>query len=46
MTEKETIRTSKFFSLILWCEPERLWLTLGEAGWSRSRAKHGAISRK
>jgi len=33
MTEKETIRTSKFLSLILRHEPERAGLTLGEAGW-------------
>jgi putative RNA 2'-phosphotransferase len=33
MTEKETIRTSKFLSLVLRHEPERVGLTLGEAGW-------------
>ena len=33
MTEKETIRTSKFLSLVLRHEPERIGLTLGEAGW-------------
>jgi len=33
MSEKETIRTSKFLSLILRHEPERVGLTLGEAGW-------------
>lgn len=33
MTDKETIRTSKFLSLILRHEPERVGLTLGEAGW-------------
>lgn len=33
MTDKETIRTSKFLSLILRHEPGRVGLTLGEAGW-------------
>jgi putative RNA 2'-phosphotransferase len=33
MTDKETIRTSKFLSLILRHEPERVNLKLGEAGW-------------
>jgi putative RNA 2'-phosphotransferase len=33
MTDKETIRTSKFLSLILRHEPERVELILGEAGW-------------
>ena len=33
MTEKETIRASKFLSLILRHEPERVGLKLGEAGW-------------
>ena len=33
MTEKETIRASKFLSLVLRHEPERVGLTLGEAGW-------------
>src|SRR5258708_29621868 len=33
MNEKETIRTSKFLSLILRHEPERVGLKLGEAGW-------------
>lgn len=33
MTEKETIRTSKFLSLVLRHEPERIGLILGEAGW-------------
>jgi putative RNA 2'-phosphotransferase len=33
MTEKETIKTSKFLSLILRHEPERVGLKLGEAGW-------------
>ncbi len=33
MTKKETIRASKFLSLILRHEPERVGLKLGEAGW-------------
>src|SRR6478609_131905 len=33
MTDKEIIRTSKFLSLILRHEPERVGLKLGEAGW-------------
>jgi putative RNA 2'-phosphotransferase len=33
MTDKEMIRTSKFLSLILRHEPERVGLKLGEAGW-------------
>jgi putative RNA 2'-phosphotransferase len=33
MTDKEAIRTSKFLSLILRHEPERVGLQLGEAGW-------------
>jgi putative RNA 2'-phosphotransferase len=33
MNEKETIRTSKFLSLILRHEPERVGLRLGDAGW-------------
>jgi putative RNA 2'-phosphotransferase len=33
MTEKQTIQTSKFLSLILRHEPERVGLQLGEAGW-------------
>jgi putative RNA 2'-phosphotransferase len=33
MTEKEIIKTSKFLSLILRHEPERIGLKLGEAGW-------------
>jgi len=33
MTEKENIKTSKFLSLILRHEPERVGLKLGEAGW-------------
>ena len=33
MTEKENIRTSKFLSLILRHEPERVGLKLDDAGW-------------
>ena len=33
MTDKETIRTSKFLSLILRHEPAKVGLRLGEAGW-------------
>lgn len=33
MTDKETIRASKFLSLILRHEPERMGLQLGDAGW-------------
>ncbi len=33
MTDKETVRTSKFLSLILRHEPGRVCLQLGEAGW-------------
>src|SRR2546430_16174776 len=33
MNDKETVRTSKFLSLILRHEPERVGLKLGDAGW-------------
>jgi putative RNA 2'-phosphotransferase len=33
MNEKDTIKTSKFLSLVLRHEPERVGLKLGEAGW-------------
>ena len=33
MTDKEIIRTSKFLSLILRHEPERVGLKLNDAGW-------------
>src|SRR5262245_57695737 len=33
MTNKETVKMSKFLSLILRHEPERVGLKLGEAGW-------------
>jgi len=35
MNDKETIQTSKFLSLILRHEPERVGLKLGEGGWVR-----------
>jgi putative RNA 2'-phosphotransferase len=47
MTEKETIKTSKFLSLILRHEPECVGLTLDEAGWItvdellRAMSEHG-----
>src|SRR6476620_1112171 len=33
MTDKETVGTSKFLSVILRHEPERVGLSLGEGGW-------------
>lgn len=48
MTDKETIRTSKFLSLILRHEPERVGITLDSAGWIdvemllQAVSKHGA----
>jgi putative RNA 2'-phosphotransferase len=33
MTDKEIVRTSKFLSLILRHEPERVGLELDSAGW-------------
>ena len=33
MTDKEAVKTSKFLSLILRHEPERVGLSLGEGGW-------------
>lgn len=33
MTDKDAIRTSKFLSLVLRHEPERVGLKLGDAGW-------------
>jgi len=33
MNEKETIRTSKFLSLVLRHVPERVGLKLGDGGW-------------
>jgi putative RNA 2'-phosphotransferase len=35
MTDKQTIQTSKFLSLILRHEPERVGLQLGDGGWVR-----------
>ena len=34
MTDKEIIRTSKFLSLVLRHEPERVGLKLDSAGWT------------
>lgn len=45
MTEKETIRASKFLSLILRHEPETVGLKLGEAGWVGVNELLEAVSR-
>lgn len=45
MTEKETIRTSKFLSLILRHEPERVGLQLGDAGWVEVNELLQAVNR-
>lgn len=45
MTEKETIRTSKFLSLILRHEPERVGLKLDEAGWASVSELLDAVNR-
>lgn len=45
MTEKETIRASKFLSLILRHEPERVGLSLGEAGWVTAEELLQAVNR-
>src|ERR1044071_2299917 len=45
MTDKETIRTSKFLSLILRHEPEKVGLKLGEAGWSGVSELLDAVNR-
>jgi len=45
MTDKETIRTSKFLSLILRHEPERVGLELGEAGWVSADELLQAVNR-
>lgn len=45
MTEKETIRTSKFLSLILRHEPERVGLKLDEAGWVDVKELLEAVNR-
>ena len=46
MTEKETIRASKFLSLILRHEPERVGLKLGEAGWVTVEELLHAVNRQ
>lgn len=46
MTEKETIKTSKFLSLILRHEPERVGLKLSEAGWVGVEELLRAVNRK
>jgi putative RNA 2'-phosphotransferase len=45
MTDKDTIQTSKFLSLILRHEPERVGLTLGEAGWVGVEELLAAVNR-
>jgi putative RNA 2'-phosphotransferase len=45
MTSKEIIKTSKFLSLILRHEPERVGLALGEAGWVSVEELLRAINR-
>src|SRR6185369_3044967 len=45
MTDKETIRTSKFLSLVLRHEPERVGLKLGEAGWVNVEELLQAVNR-
>lgn len=45
MTDKETIKTSKFLSLILRHEPERVGLKLGQAGWVSVEALLQAVNR-
>src|SRR5712691_6737727 len=45
MTSKEIIKTSKFLSLILRHEPERVGLMLGEAGWVSVEELLSAINR-
>jgi putative RNA 2'-phosphotransferase len=45
MTDKEKTRTSKFLSLILRHEPERVGLQLGEAGWVRVDDLLDAVNR-
>jgi len=45
MTQKETISTSKFLSLILRHEPERVGLELDDAGWATVDALLQAVSR-
>jgi len=45
MTDKEPIRTSKFLSLILRHEPERVGLKLGDAGWVSVAELFQAVNR-
>ena len=45
MTDKETVRASKFLSLILRHESEKVGLTLGEAGWVGVNELLEAVSR-
>ena len=45
MTEKDTIRTSKFLSLILRHEPARVGLTLDSAGWVNVDELLSAVNR-
>jgi putative RNA 2'-phosphotransferase len=45
MTSKEIVKTSKFLSLILRHEPERVGLVLSEAGWVSIEELLSAISR-
>lgn len=45
MTDKETIRTSKFLSLILRHEPAKVGLRLGEAGWVAVSELLAAVNR-
>ena len=45
MTEKETIRTSRFLSLILRHEPERVGLKLDDAGWASVAELLEAVNR-
>ena len=45
MTDKETIKTSKFLSLILRHEPERVGLKLGEGGWIGVQELLDAVNR-
>lgn len=44
MTEKETIQTSKFLSLVLRHEPERIGLQPGEGGWVETDALLQAVN--
>src|SRR5215471_5160201 len=45
MTEKETIKTSKFLSLVLRHEPERVGLRLDSAGWASVSKLLEAVNR-